>query len=102
MTEESLGILLKMVSNEISEGRCNASRRNLFLQLVRKVSFATIQMTDTHWQDLIQCLRFVANQSDQGESRDALSIFAEIIRVRSYDTSRIMAILSQNENGNEG
>ena len=31
VNQESLGVLLKMISMEIVEGRCNASRRNLFL-----------------------------------------------------------------------
>ena len=41
----------------------------------------------------------MANQADQNESKDALSLFADIIRVRQYDTSRIMAILSPNDPG---
>ena len=61
VTEESLGGLLKVVSNEISEGRCNASRRSLFLQLLSKVNFERIQLNDYHWEDLIAGLRFVAN-----------------------------------------
>ena len=56
-------------------------------------------MSDDNWQDLITCLRFVANQSDPTENKEALALFAEIIRVRPYDTSRIMAILCQSDEG---
>lgn len=45
-------------------------------------------------------MRFIANQPDKEESREALALFSEIIRVRQYDTSRIMAILS--DLANEG
>ena len=89
-----------MISTEIKEGRCNASRRSLFLQLLRKVNYSTIGLTDAHWADLLQCLRFVANQADKVESHDALSLFADIIKVRSYDTSRVMAILNPNDEAN--
>ena len=103
ITEESLAVLLKMVSTEIEEKRCNASRRTLFLQLLRKVDFTKISLSEATLLDLIAGLRFVANQPDANESRDALNLFAEIIGCRPYDASRIMAILSPgigNEEGN--
>ena len=94
VTEESLGGLLKVVSNEISEGRCNASRRSLFMQLLSKVNFAAIELNDYNWEYLIAGLRFVANQDDHEESKAALTLFSEIIQKRTYDISRIMAILN--------
>ena len=49
------------------------------MQLLSKVNFATIQLNDYHWEDLIAGLRFVANQDDPMESKAALTLFSEII-----------------------
>ena len=45
------------------------------------------------WELLVDCLKFVANQPDADESEKALSIFADIMSLRAYDTSTVMALL---------
>ena len=50
-------------------------------------------MIEQTWRDLIKVLRFVANSEDQADADDALNLFAEIIALRPWDTSQVIAIL---------
>ena len=63
------------------------------MNFLETVDFEVISMKETTWAYLIEILKFIANQSNVEESEKALSIFAEIITLRAYDTSTVIAYL---------
>ena len=91
--EESLLVILKMVLTEIKDGKFNFSRRQIFLNFLKSVDFKIITMMESTWSELITALRFIANYAEQAESDLALESFADIISIRPYDTSTVMALL---------
>ena len=92
-SEEDLVFALKMVRSEIKNEKFNISRRRVLMNYLVTVDFKAITMKETTWAYLIDILKFIANQSDVEESEKALSIFAEIITLRAYDTSTVIAYL---------
>ena len=83
-----------MVLTEIKEGKFNFSRRQIFLNFLKSVDFYKITMMESTWSELIQALRFIANYAEQSESDLAVESFADIISIRPYDTSTVMALLA--------
>ena len=51
-------------------------------------------MKQTTWSSLIAVLRHIANSEEPQESDLALELFAEILSMRAFDTSTVMALLA--------
>lgn len=59
-------------------------------------------MTHGTWSNLIAVLKHVANSEEAQESDRALAIFSEILSLRTFDTSTVMALLAPVPNEEEG
>ena len=51
-------------------------------------------MTYSTWGNLIAVLKHVANSEEAEESDSALELFSEILAMRAFDTSTVMALLA--------